>query len=110
MQLFVASYSGLVTTLTLDLPDQNACSSSAGLTAVSVTGGCALTPSWLTLDSTKGVLYCQDRGSATLSGSLSSFKVGEHGKLAQLDRIDMIYGAVSAVPYGSDSAGLAVAH
>lgn len=108
--LYVSSYSGIVTTLNLTLPSQNASLASTTLESVSSSTGCAQTPSWLTLDATNGVLYCLDRGSSTVSGSLSSFQVANDGSLSHLDRVDMIYGAVSSVIYGDTSAGLAVAH
>ncbi|KAK6075642.1 extracellular aldonolactonase [Seiridium cupressi] len=98
------------TALNLTLPNQSASLSSATLEAISNTAGCALTLSWLTLDAINGILYCLDRGSATVSGSLSSFRVENDGSLTQLDRVEMIYGAVSAVIYGNEGAGLAVAH
>jgi hypothetical protein len=105
--LYVSSYAGTVTTLNLILPSGNA-SSPAALQTVSISTGCASSPSWLTLDDAKSVLYCLNEGLTGLS-SVSSFKTSSNGSLVQLDQLDVISGPVAAVIYGGDRDGLALA-
>lgn len=106
--LYVASYSGTVTTLNLTLPIGDEI---AVLEAVSSTDGCAGSPSWLTLDYANSVLYCTDEGlTSGEEGSLSAFSTNEDGSLELLDKVSTVLGPVSAVVYGHDSRGLAVAH
>ncbi|KAK6085605.1 extracellular aldonolactonase [Seiridium cupressi] len=104
--LYVSSYAGTVTTLDLTLPSGN---TSAALEAISTSTGCASSPSWLTLDSSKSVLYCADEGLTTPLGSLTSFQTNVDGSLVQLDQLSVISGPVSAVVYGDAGDGLALA-
>ncbi|KAK6210479.1 hypothetical protein LQW54_006226 [Pestalotiopsis sp. IQ-011] len=106
--LYVASYAGTVTTLNLTL--SSGANYSASLEAISTSTGCASSPSWLTLDTPNSVLYCTDEGLSTPLGSLSSFQTNDDGTLVQLDQISVISGPVSAVIYGEDGDGLALAH
>lgn len=115
--LYVSSYSGNTTTL-----DLSAACSAGGcggaitsgvplLRTVSSTNGCAGSPSWLTLDRTKPVLFCVDEGLTTAKGSLSSFATSAHGDLRRLDKVSTLGGPVSGVMYGKgQKRGLAVAH
>ncbi|KAG6008842.1 hypothetical protein E4U54_008644 [Claviceps lovelessii] len=105
--LHVSSYSGNITTLDLgDMPTTRV----PLLRTVSSTNGCAGSPSWLTLDRTKSVLYCVDEGLTAANGSLSSFATSAHGNLRRLDKVPTLGGPVSAVLYGKGRRGLAVAH
>lgn len=106
--LYVASYSGVVTTLNLTLPVGVGISV---LEPVATTSGCAGSPSWLTLDSLNAVLYCTDEGlNNGVEGTVSAFSTSSDGSLSSLDNVSTTVGPVSAVVYGEDSTGLAVAH
>jgi hypothetical protein len=107
--LYVASYSGLVTTLNLSLAEYR--DKPVKLEALSTTDGCAGSPSWLTLDWYNGVLYCTDEGLKDgKHGSLASFATRENGTLTPLAKTSTVLGPVSAVMYGEWNYGLAVAH
>ncbi|KAK3078387.1 hypothetical protein LTS18_007634 [Coniosporium uncinatum] len=100
--LYVASYSGNVTSLSL---------TNARLDFSSTTNFCGPSPSWLTWDSFNRLLYCTDEGLNQPEGSVSSFKAAVDGGLAGLGRQTTIPGPVSAVKFGSSFyRGLAVAH
>ena len=103
--LYVASYSGFVTTLNLTQGEDGASS----LDAVAESDGCATAPSWLTLDKENAVMYCMDEGFGTWpNGSFVSFQTNDDGTLTVLDKEVTINGPVSSVPYGENS--IAVAH
>lgn len=104
-KLFVSSYSGLVTTLDLAVD----CDGTYTIENIAETNGCSPSPSWLTYDATKSVLYCSDEGLTTVNATLSSFKPLSNGTLLQLDKIETINGGVSSAIYGNHTA-LAVAH
>ncbi|KAH6895543.1 Lactonase, 7-bladed beta-propeller-domain-containing protein [Thelonectria olida] len=105
--LYVASYGGSVTTLKITRGGDG-----VHLRPVATTEGCAGSPSWLTLDSANDVLYCTDEGLSLTAGdgSLSSFRTISDGSLVRLERLRTVAGPVSAVLYGKDGNGLAVAH
>ncbi|KAI0132680.1 Lactonase, 7-bladed beta-propeller-domain-containing protein [Xylariales sp. AK1849] len=105
--LYVSSYAGTVTTLDLTLPSGN--TSNAALEVISTSTGCSSSPSWLTLDHANSLLYCLNEG-LTTPGSVSSFTTNSDGSLVQLDQLEVILGPVSAVIYGEDRDGLALAH
>ncbi|KAF5969997.1 hypothetical protein FCOIX_10666 [Fusarium coicis] len=107
--LYVASYSGIVTTLNLSLAEYR--DTPVKLETLSTTDGCAGSPSWLTLDWYNGVLYCTDEGLKDgKHGSLASFTTHENGTLTPLAKTSTVFGPVSAVMYGEWDYGLAVAH
>ncbi|KAJ0321359.1 hypothetical protein Brms1b_002716 [Colletotrichum noveboracense] len=97
--LYAASHAGTVTTLNLQTSD-----SGATLDAISTTTECAANPSWLTLDQSKSLLYCADRGLTNPNGTLVSFSKSENGSLSPLGKLETIKGAVSSVVYGKDGA------
>lgn len=105
--LYVASYAGTVTTLSLTETN-----GSLALNITHVTQDCAPNPSWLTLDQPHGVLYCLNEGLTTLNGSLSTFTTSANGMLTHVQNISTIAGPVSGVLYGSASGarGIALAH
>ncbi|KAG5988699.1 hypothetical protein E4U43_004660, partial [Claviceps pusilla] len=87
--LHVSSYNGNITTLDLgDMPTTGV----PLLRTVSSTNGCAGSPSWLTLDRTKSVLYCVDEGLTAANGSLSSFATSAHGSSRRLDKVPTLGG------------------
>jgi hypothetical protein len=107
--LYVASYSGFVTTLNLSLAGYR--DTPLELEALATTDGCAGSSSWLTLNWHKGVLYCLDEGlRGGKNGSLASFATSENGTLTPLAKVSTILGPVSAVMFGDWDYGLAVAH
>ncbi|KAI9739303.1 MAG: hypothetical protein M1834_007516 [Cirrosporium novae-zelandiae] len=110
-KLFVASYAGSVTTLSLSLTSNN----TYQLQNVSRNTDCAPSPSWLTLDKKNNVLYCADEGLSTPGiGSLTSLSVSQSGYLTKLDHAMSNNGGVSSVVYGgrgkNGSQALALAH
>ncbi|KAM0503567.1 hypothetical protein D7B24_004724 [Verticillium nonalfalfae] len=102
--LYASSYSGTVTALNLTLTSDG----NATLRLVSESKACAPSPSWLTLDASDSVLYCTDEGLMADHGSVSAFNVS-NGRLALLGKVDTVIGPVSAVKYGDEGRGLAVA-
>lgn len=74
-QLFVADYSGNITTLTLSETN-----GTYALKETSRSQGCAANPSWLTLDAGRGELYCLNEGLNTVNGSLASFLIQADGR------------------------------
>lgn len=103
--LFVSSYSGVITTLSLTSSNLTSKNNSLlyHLTPISNNTGCSPSPSWLTLDSSTQTLYCLDEGLTTPNGSLSSYTIGPSGSLTQLHRAATISGPVSGVIYTSSS-------
>uniref|UniRef100_A0A8H7K7J0 6-phosphogluconolactonase n=1 Tax=Bionectria ochroleuca TaxID=29856 RepID=A0A8H7K7J0_BIOOC len=100
-RLYVASYAGTVSTVELN---------NAGQLEVTATATeCALTPSWLTLDQRKKLLYCTDRDLTSGNGTLNTFKTSSDGRLVHLSRVPTIPGTVSSVTYGKNANGLAIA-
>ncbi|SPO05911.1 uncharacterized protein DNG_08600 [Cephalotrichum gorgonifer] len=108
--LYAGAYSGLVTTLNLDIPSGSyGDDGPASLVAVSTADGCKGSPAWLELDAEDRVLYCSDEGLTKATGSISSFRTGgEDGALGLLNKLDTAQGPVSSIRYGKG--GLAVAH
>lgn len=102
--LYVASHAGTVTTLDLQTSE-----SGATLEAISSTTECAANPSWLTIDQSKSLLYCADRGLTNPNGTLVSFQKTENGTLLPLGKLPTIKGAVSSVVYGKNGGGIALA-
>ncbi|TDZ13451.1 putative 6-phosphogluconolactonase [Colletotrichum spinosum] len=102
--LYAASHAGTVTTLNLEVSETG-----ATLDAISSTTECAANPSWLTLDQSKSLLYCADRGLTNPNGTLVSFHKSDNGTLSPLGKLETIKGAVSSVVYGKDGGGIALA-
>ncbi len=104
--LYATSYSGTLTSLNLT---QQANSSHATLESIAVTTACSGDTSWLTLDSKTGVLYCLDESWGNPNGTLVAFKTSKTGVLTQLSKTKTLVGPVSAVVYGNNGSGLAIA-
>jgi 6-phosphogluconolactonase (cycloisomerase 2 family) len=105
--LFVSSYAGDVTTLSL--AEVNG---SYSLNATSANPNCGPNPAWLTLDAARGTLYCLNEGLTSPNGSLSTFTINRDGSLKHVQNSTTINGPVSGVIYG-DPAGdrnIALAH
>ncbi|CAK1359246.1 hypothetical protein CB0940_05484 [Cercospora beticola] len=106
--LFVADYSGNITTLSLSESNGN-----YSLTKTSASDGCAPNPAWLTIDPGRGLLYCTNEGLSRPNGSLASFSINADGSLDSIVNLTTANGPVSAAIYGNPSAserGLVLAH
>lgn len=106
--LFVASYSGNITTLSLT--ESNG---SYTLEPTHYNDGCSPNPSWLTLDANHGTLYCLDEGLEVTNGTLSSFTINVDGSLNLVNKVNTISGPVSGVIYGNPATNqraIALAH
>ncbi|KAF4441102.1 hypothetical protein F53441_12131 [Fusarium austroafricanum] len=83
VNLFVADYSGNLSTLTFTETQGG-----YDFSVTSKSPDCQPSPSWLTLDKSNNVLYCLDRGGwGAASGSLNSFTIGEKGALKCVSRV-----------------------
>jgi len=94
--LYVSSYAGSVTTLSLTKSY-----SSYGLTNTSSSQDCGLSPSWLELDKANGILYCIDEGLTTPNGSINTLKTSANGVLTPIEHHDTIAGPVGSIFYNS---------
>ncbi|KAK4609023.1 putative 6-phosphogluconolactonase [Fulvia fulva] len=105
--LFVADYSGNVTTLSLSETN-----GTYKLEQTSINDGCAPNPSWLTIDPARGVLYCLNEGLSSPNGSLSSFTINADGSLEHVQNTTTANGPVSGIIYGEPAGqrALALAH
>lgn len=102
--LFVSSYAGTVTTLSLT--ESNGAFS---LNETSVSEDCAPNPSWLTLDANRGLLFCLNEGLETTNGSMASFLVNRNGSLTFVKNETTISGPVSGIIYGYPAGRRAIA-
>jgi 6-phosphogluconolactonase (cycloisomerase 2 family) len=102
--LFVADYSGNITSLSLTAND-----GSYNLTKTHVNDGCGPNPSWLTIDSHRGLLFCMNEGFSTPNGSLTSFTISRDGSLQKVANIATPNGPVSGVIYGDPTGPQAIA-
>ena len=105
VNLYVASYAGNITTLSLlQNPD-----CTYNLTQTFTFNTSTHTPSWLTLNRQNNVLYMIDEAVNATNGTVVSYKTNYTGHLTEIQRIEDIGGGVYATFYGSGSA-LAVPH
>lgn len=104
--LWVSSYNGTVTTLSLTHAQ------SYSLSKTSVSTQCLGDPSWLTYDSKHDTLYCIGEGLAGFGGNLTAFRTNPEGSLAVESQQPTVDGGVNGVLYSTPSGGsyLAVAH
>ncbi|XXG98277.1 hypothetical protein Hte_004600 [Hypoxylon texense] len=109
--LYVTSYAGTVTTLSLTLPDDDsAATTAATLETISNSTDCGPNPSWLSLDYSKNLLFCLDEGFNGPYGGVTSFYTNDDGTLTTLNKLDVIQGPVSIAEFGVGGHGLAIAH
>ena len=103
--LYATHYNGAVTSLELSKPN-----GSYTLTRVSEIKACGVQPSWLTLDSANGMLYCVGEGMPT--GTLSSISYCSKGMLNETTKVETIGGGVNTAIYGgaTNSSYIAIAH
>ncbi|QSZ35782.1 hypothetical protein DSL72_006904 [Monilinia vaccinii-corymbosi] len=104
-RLFVASYTGEVSTLSLDEDAHGTYS----LKVIASTMACAANASWITLDHQRDTLFCADRGLVAKNGTLNSLKIQKDGSLVALDRSQTPVGAAATTMYANNTA-LAVAY
>ncbi|GAB7359571.1 hypothetical protein MBLNU230_g6758t1 [Neophaeotheca triangularis] len=102
--LFVSSYSGIVTSLSL-----TASNDTYRLNSTSESPECGPSPSWLTIDSNRGLLFCLNEGLTTPNGSLSSFTINADGSLDHVQNTTTISGPVSGQIYGAAAGRRAIA-
>ncbi|GAB1727157.1 hypothetical protein NU195Hw_g8072t1 [Hortaea werneckii] len=105
--LFVSDYGGSVTSFAL-----TASNGTYALNDTFSTDECAPSPSWLTIDANRGLLFCLNEGLTTPNGSLSSFTINGDGSLTHVKNETTISGPVSGVIYGAAAGqrALALAH
>lgn len=102
--LFVASYAGTVTTLSL-----TEINGTFSLNETSVSSDCAPNPSWLTIDANRGLLFCLNEGLETTNGSMASFLINRNGTLTFVKNETTISGPVSGIIYGEPAGKRAIA-
>lgn len=101
--LFVSSYNGKITTLSL-----TESSGSYTLTQTHTSDACGGSPSWLQIDTSRNLLFCVNEGFSAVNGSISSLSINTDGSLSQISTLDTPAGAVNSAYY-ADSRGLAIA-
>ncbi|KAM0137267.1 hypothetical protein ACHAP3_004073 [Botrytis cinerea] len=102
-RLFVASYAGTVSTLSLTEDAYGAYS----FEVIATSTACAANSSWITLDSSRDILFCADRGLTASNGTLNSLKIQEDGSLVALDRVETLVGAAATFGLGTRTKRLA---
>lgn len=102
-QLFVTSYAGTLTTLSLSVHNN-----SYQLTNTSVNLGCQPSPSWMTLDKASNNLFCIGEGATTANGSLTTYDIN-NGTLVQRAHSQTLGGPVNGALYGHANATRAIA-
>ena len=105
VNLYVASYAGNLTTLSLlQKPD-----GTYSLTQSSTFNTSTHTPSWLTLNRQNNILYMVDEAVNNTNGTIVSYRTSYTGQLTELSRVEDIGGGVYATFFGSGSA-IAIPH
>ena len=102
--LYVSSYTGNIAALSLTVNN--------GSYSLRKTGSypqCGPNPSWLTIDNSRGLLFCLNEGLTTPNGSLSSFTINDDGSLSHVQNTTTISGPVSGITYGSAAGRRAIA-
>ncbi|KAH0563313.1 hypothetical protein GP486_002119 [Trichoglossum hirsutum] len=102
VKLFAASYSGKITTLSLEQQGYG-----SSLKSLFTNADSAPSPSWLLLDGK--LLYSVDEGLNVPNGSVNVFEVGDDGSLKRTSRVGTIDGGVNGAFY-ADGAALVVPH
>ncbi|KAF2090102.1 putative isomerase YbhE [Saccharata proteae CBS 121410] len=97
-KLYVTSYAGTISSLSLEHDNTGRLT----LDSIYNSTGCGESPSWLTFDSDRRILYCMDEGLESTNGSVNSLLVGDDGKLTQVTHLKSISGPVSGVLYGPE--------
>lgn len=105
--LWIADYGGIVTTAAL-----TEAGGEYSLEETSTTDKCAPNPSWLTVDTNRGLLFCLNEGMLTPNGSIASFTINDDASLNFVTNETSIVGPVSGLIYGNPTGdrGLVAAH
>ncbi|ORY70960.1 Lactonase, 7-bladed beta-propeller-domain-containing protein, partial [Pseudomassariella vexata] len=93
--LLASHFTGRIYTLSLDTTG----SGNGSLSIISSATGCGAMPTWLTLDSASGTLYCFDE-EWTGSGFAATYTVGANGSLKQTGQAPTTGSSVHGWPYG----------
>ena len=109
INLWVSSYAGTVTTLSLT---ENTTAATYSLATTYTSNDCLNSPSWLLFNSTTRILYCVGEGLTSPAGTLSTFKAQANGQLTETNQVATIVGGVHAVQYSTANGTqyLAIAH
>jgi 6-phosphogluconolactonase (cycloisomerase 2 family) len=102
--LFVSSYAGNITSLSLTETGGN-----YSLVPTAYNPDCGPNPSWLTIDPNRGLLFCMNEGLTAPNGSLSSFTINRDGTLNHIKNQTTISGPVNGVIYGNPAGQRAIA-
>lgn len=105
VNLYVASYAGNITSLSL-LQNPNG---SYALKQTTTFNTSTHTPSWLTLNHQNNVLYMIDEAVNNTNGTVVTYRTSYTGHLTELSRVEDIGGGVHASFYGNGG-GLVVPH
>ena len=113
VNLYVSSYAGTVTTLSLI--KNNATTTSVptySLTNTYTSNDYLNSPSWLLFNATARILYCVGEGLTSPTGTLSTLKAQADGQLMETSQATTILGGVHAIQYGASNGSqfLAIAH
>ena len=105
--LWVSSYAGSVTTLSL-----TGANSTYKLSNASISYNCLNDPSWLTFDSSTRTLYCIGENLSGGNGALTTFTASYNGSLITGTQSQTMPGGVNGVQYTipSGKVFLAIAH
>ncbi|PMD35842.1 3-carboxymuconate cyclase-like protein-like protein [Hyaloscypha variabilis F] len=109
VNLYVSSYSGIVTSLQLAPSAQGPGIGGYVLTTTASNNGSGPQPSWLTKDSYNDVIYCVDEAFSTPNGTVTAYTTSKSGPLTLIDSQPTVIGPVSTVVY-NDGKALAAAH
>ncbi|MCJ1309274.1 hypothetical protein MMC25_002933 [Agyrium rufum] len=111
VNLYVSSYAGTVTTLSLTSTTSGS-STKYALSNTATNYNCLNSPSWLLFNSTTRALYCVGEGISSYQGSISTFTAQTNGQLTQGTSVNTVVGGVNSVQYSiaNGSTYLAVAH
>lgn len=105
--LWIADYGGSITTVALTEADGK-----YSLEKTSSTDKCGPNPSWLTVDTNRGLMFCLNEGLSSPNGSIASFTINDDASLKAVKNQTTISGPVSGVIYGhaAGQRGLVAAH
>ena len=99
--LLVSHYTGSIYTLSYTMPKSNSSNGTLAITS-SLAGSCGGMPSWLTLDSASGNLYCFDESASYFGPSpvVSSELVASNGSVTKTGQAKTSGGDVHGWLYG----------
>lgn len=96
-RLFVTSYAGTLSTLSLKSPDAG----QYKLMNTSVSRRCNPSPSWISVDIVSSSLICVGEGMTSKNGTLTTFNINnDNGTVAPISSIDTLGGPVFGSYYG----------